>query len=73
MATVFFILSFSAVLVLFGSAIASAVWLLIRTLRLLRRLFFKPQLPHGLQQRVSTEDRAGAAVGRRYEPANVAR
>jgi hypothetical protein len=73
MSAVFFVLSFVAVLVLFGSIIASAVWLLIRTLRLLRRLFSKPQPPLGLQQRVATDDRAGGTVARRYGPANVAR
>jgi hypothetical protein len=73
MATVFFVLSLLAVLVLFGSVIASAVWLLIRTLRLLRRLFFKPPTPPGLQHRVSTDDRAGRTMARRYGPPNVAR
>jgi len=41
MSVVFFVLSFSAVLVLFGSVIASLVWLVIATLRLLRRLLAK--------------------------------
>ena len=73
MATVFFVLSLLAVVVLLGSVIASAVWLLIRTLRLLRRLFFKPPTPHGLQQRVATDDRARQTMTRGYGPANVAR
>jgi hypothetical protein len=41
MATVFFVLSFSAVAVLFGSIIAMVLWLIMRTLRILRRLLFK--------------------------------
>jgi hypothetical protein len=41
MSVAFFVLSFSAVLVLFGSVIASLVWLIIGMLRVLRRLLAK--------------------------------
>jgi hypothetical protein len=38
---VFFVLSFSAVIVLFGSVVASLAWLLLSMLRLLVRLLAK--------------------------------
>ena len=41
MDVVFFVLSFAAVVVLFGSVIASLTWLILRTLRLLIRLLAK--------------------------------
>ena len=41
MEVVFFVLSFAAVLVLFGSIIASLAWLIIGTLRVLLRLLAK--------------------------------
>ena len=41
MSVVFFILSFSAVVVLFGSVIAALAWLILWTLRLLVRLIAK--------------------------------
>jgi len=41
MDVVFFVLSFAAVVVLFGSVIASLAWLILRMLRLLIRLLAK--------------------------------
>ena len=41
MEVVVFVLSFAAVLVLFGSVIALLAWLIIGTVRVLRRLLFR--------------------------------